>query len=215
MTYYYVTKAVWNKVFKSISQDQLSTVFLDYFDSIFEYIKTLELNSIIDLGCGYGKMCIKYWEMGIQDITGFDISEEGIKLAKEWAQQTGANIRFIPQDVLCLDRSYNNIECISAYFLLDNFNAKDLRKILDYIDRNTIEGGHFIFSLNSYDEINSEDYLYLKDGTYMEKDGIYSGLIINPSASNIIFSKLKNWKTQLFFTNTLGQKFYILKKNSN
>lgn len=214
MTNYHVTKAVWNRIFSEINEENLNTNYPDCFESVLDYIQKLNLKNIVDIGCGYGKMCMKYWNMGIGDITGIDISEAGITIGQNWSKKTGSNIKYIIQDISYLDLPYKSVESISAFFVLDNFSTENLIKILDNINNAIKEGGYLIYSLNYYDEVKRTDYLSLGDGTFMEKSGMFGGLIINPSTERIIAERLRCWSTEFFHQNDMGQKFYILRKNS-
>lgn len=66
----------------------------DFLEKEFGYNKNL---SILDVGCGTGRHTIELTKRGYQ-VTGIDLSEAQLALAKERAQEQGLNIRFLQAD---------------------------------------------------------------------------------------------------------------------
>jgi ubiquinone/menaquinone biosynthesis C-methylase UbiE len=60
---------------------------LELFPIIFNYIN--KDDKILDLGCGFGKTCVKLFKNGYTNIYGIDLIEEGIKLSKKQLEDEG------------------------------------------------------------------------------------------------------------------------------
>jgi 2-polyprenyl-3-methyl-5-hydroxy-6-metoxy-1,4-benzoquinol methylase len=64
------------------------------FPSVLRELKALPEPSVLDLGCGNGVLTSRFAESGIA-ITGIDVSESGIRIAKE----TFPHVRFVARDL--------------------------------------------------------------------------------------------------------------------
>jgi cyclopropane fatty-acyl-phospholipid synthase-like methyltransferase len=65
-------------------QDTLySPVYNQYFEFALEEIKTNKLQSVLDVGCGWGRFCAEVIKLGVKHCKGIDISGEIISQAKK------------------------------------------------------------------------------------------------------------------------------------
>jgi len=115
--------------------------------------------TILELGCGSGKLCFEFLNSGARRVIGMDISDEAIKAAKEKSISLG-------------------LEKVSEFFVADLKNDIDLPNadfvvglgFIDYIDIHSLKKlftkikGEFIFSFpqKKMNLINMLHYVYLK-----------------------------------------------------
>ena len=92
------------------------------FEKTLNSIRTQEVQSVLDIGCGSGRYAIQYLKMD-KSVTGIDMAEEMIKLAEQTCQQDFpyGDISFIVGDYF--DHSFN-----------EKFDAAVLMGVFDYIE---------------------------------------------------------------------------------
>lgn len=111
-----------------------------------ELIKLIETNKIkqckaLDIGCGAGTNSIYLAEKGFE-VTGIDISEKAIYLAKEKDKEKRCN--FISGDVLNLYFKKKEFDFVYDGGCLHHINKKNHQKYLDEIKRVLNDGGSFL-----------------------------------------------------------------------
>lgn len=103
----------------------------------------LHKKSLLDLACGDGVYTRFYYNQGVRDVTGVDVTESMIKLAKEMSVDY-ERIKYIVKDAieLYLDKKF---DIISAIYLLNYAeNRKVLNEFVKCIKRHLAPGGVFI-----------------------------------------------------------------------
>lgn len=124
-----------------------------------------------DLACGSGEITVRLAKRGCV-MTGVDVSEEMLNVARDKARREGLNIKWVRQDMQELELAHKAdfITCVC-----DGFNyvaPKSLAKMLDRIKDNLKDGGTLVFDVSSEyklknvlgDNLFCEDY---DDVTYI------------------------------------------------
>ena len=107
--------------------------------------------SVLDLGCGSGRMTVELARRGY-DMVGVDASPEMLSFARDAAEGAGLLPRclFLLQD-LCSFELYGTVEAVVC--CLDTLNHltsyRDLRACLSLVHNYLVPGGLFLFDLNS------------------------------------------------------------------
>ena len=107
--------------------------------------------SVLDLGCGSGRMTVELARRGY-DMVGVDGSPEMLSVAREVAEEAGVlpQCLFLLQD-LCSFELYGTVEAVVC--CLDTLNHltsyRDLRACLSLVHNYLVPGGLFLFDLNS------------------------------------------------------------------
>ncbi len=107
--------------------------------------------SVLDLGCGSGRMTVELARRGY-DMVGVDGSPEMLTAARDAAETAGVLPRclFLLQD-LCSFELYGTVEAVVC--CLDTLNHltsyRDLRACLSLVHNYLVPGGLFLFDLNS------------------------------------------------------------------
>lgn len=141
---------------------------------------------ILEIGCGTGNLLEFLSENGFKNLTGIDISDEQIKLAKK----SKLNV-FVADVFKFLESSNSNYDIIFALDFIEHFQKIELQKLFSLVfDSLNREGTFFIRTPNGQG-LHSTDIIY-GDLTHMT--------IFNPvSLSQIL--KLTGFSDIIFFEN--------------
>lgn len=181
----------------SIPYSNLSTHYdrlmsdVDY-ESIFNFVlsayiksKNTKPDTIIELACGTGNFAIQAAKQGYR-VTGVDISDEMLRIAKDKSRKQGLLVTFINQDIsrLKLKEKYELAVC--CYDGINHITDEDkLRDVFVNVSRCLLPGGLFIFDVNSaykFSHIYSDnvyyesydDLTYIWQNQFDKKTGIAS-----------------------------------------
>lgn len=146
---------------------------------IANYLKDKNKKSkILDIGCADGKLMEDFINLGFQDLSGIDNSENMISIAKKKLKKNNLNLNFYTQDVekIKLKDKYNIITAIGLIEYLNNIN-KFSTKIDSLLKKNgilIIESRNKLFNLYSSNRytLNDKKKLdkYFEEVTNFEKE---------------------------------------------
>ncbi|MBO4579201.1 MAG: class I SAM-dependent methyltransferase [Clostridiales bacterium] len=97
---------------------------------------------ILDLGCGSGEHCMDYLKMGAKEVTGIDISEKMLSVAKE--KNSAPGIRYIRMPMEDLDKLEGGFDLVISSLAIHYI--EDYRGVVKNVRRLLVPGGEFIFS---------------------------------------------------------------------
>ena len=112
--------------------------------------------SVLDLGCGQGRLSIALAKRGFE-VTGLDLSEQWLAVARAYAEHEGVDVRFVPTDLR--DPPWKGIGAaafdvaISAGVLFDTFSVfpeSDAPSSLNEVQR-LLKPGGFLFVCYAWD----------------------------------------------------------------
>ena len=106
---------------------------------IVEFLKTLDLKSILDVGCGFGNFCNQVTEF-IDEVHGADIASvcSGNTIENE-------KIKFIDSDALSVSLPDKSVDFITSFDCLEHCLEKDIDAIMKNFKRMSRRG--FAFSI--------------------------------------------------------------------
>jgi len=87
---------------------------------------------VLDLGCGEGFYAIYLASKGFE-VTGIDIAENAIKLAKENATKQDVKIKFMPMDVSDLDKINDKFDFVFEWAILHHIIPEQRQKYVENI----------------------------------------------------------------------------------
>ncbi len=87
---------------------------------------------VLDVGCGEGFYAIYLASKGFE-VTGIDISENAIKLAKGNAATQGVKIKFMPLDVANLDKINDKFDFVFEWAILHHIIPEQRQKYVENI----------------------------------------------------------------------------------
>lgn len=111
-------------------------------------------NTILDFGCGSGSMMFYCAMRGVSKLIGIDLSNEGIKLAKERANlMKHGTYKFILGSISEINQiKSESINAVILSNIIDNLRPNDSIAVLEQVKRILKEGGKVLIKLNPYIE---------------------------------------------------------------
>lgn len=114
-----------------------------------------ESSSILDIGCGYGRVLKHMYEMGYRDLTGIDVSEKLIGRARRFCPEATYHIGDIER--VQLEQRYDLILIMGVieYVLSD----EDQREFFDKVRKMLNPNGHVLLETFVLDSANMWQYI--------------------------------------------------------
>jgi len=110
--------------------------------ALFAMLPSLNGLRILDLGCGYGEHCVKYIEMGAEEVVGIDISEKMLEIANKENSSTRITYKKLAMEELVeLDTYFDLVVSSLALHYVE-----DYKMVMEQVYRLLNSGGRFIFS---------------------------------------------------------------------
>ena len=137
----------------------------DYIDSLFrKHHKQDPVKTVLDLGCGTGKMIIELKKRGY-DVIGLDSSDEMLSVADYSLRENGFNDTLLIHGDMAFFELYGSVNAIIC--CLDGINhicdPEDLRSCLSLVSNYLDNEGLFVFDLNTpykfRTRYNGKDYI--------------------------------------------------------
>jgi len=134
-----------------------------------EVLKSRENNyyNIIDIACGYGRDSALFKENNYE-VSGIDISEEAIALAKEIYPQ----IDFMLGDVFNLPFEDNCFDVVFGNFIIHLFTKERRESLKNEIMRITKPGGMIVLSVASTDDPDFGKGELIEENCYVNERGV-------------------------------------------
>lgn len=121
--------------------------------TVAEYVKNLaglkEGSSIMDAGCGLGRISVELAALGL-DVTGVDIIQAELDAAKESAQAEGVSLKLINADLRTFD-AHHQFDCVVNLYTSFGYCAtieEDMQILKNMLDA-VKPGGKFILECTS------------------------------------------------------------------
>jgi len=113
--------------------------------------------SILDLGCGAGRIAFGLWKLGYRKVQGADLSQEMVAEARSIANCMGVEIPFFCEDATGLSFASEQFEAVVFGFngLMQIPGRANRRKALREVRRILVPGKRFVFTT-----LDREDPLY-------------------------------------------------------
>lgn len=104
--------------------------------------------TVVDLGCGRGRHAIPLSRRGYR-VTGVDLSETMLSLARERAQREGASVEWVREDMRTFVRRGAFDACLSLFTSFGYFGDEENQCVLENVARSLKEGGVFLLDLRN------------------------------------------------------------------
>lgn len=128
-----------------------------------------EPKRILDIACGYGRHANRLALYG-HEVTGLDINEKFLKMAREEAERFKVKVSYIYRDIRDMDFEEEFDAVISMFTSFGYYEDEDNFKILKNVYKSLKKGGKFLLDISNRDFIlrNFLPYSVIeKDGNYM------------------------------------------------
>lgn len=161
--------------------------------AVFELLEPFPNMKILDVGCGTGNYSIKLAKLGCI-VSGIDISQEMLQIAKRKSQEMNLRIDFIRGNIEKMPFSDNFFDAIISVAVLEFVSNKD--KALDEMFRVARQNGKIVIGFLNKESPWGE--LYLSD--YFKKNTVfkYAYLFSREEISKIYPDNLIEIKETLF-----------------
>ena len=104
--------------------------------------------SLLELGCGTGRICLSLWMLGYENLTATDFSKPMIERAILNQKERGSGIRFVVEDATCLTFSDKSFDGLIFGFngLMQIPGRENRRKAMSEAFRILKDGTRFVFT---------------------------------------------------------------------
>ncbi|MCR4787454.1 MAG: class I SAM-dependent methyltransferase [Lachnospiraceae bacterium] len=110
--------------------------------TLYKLLPDLTGKRVLDLGCGSGERCVDYMKRGALKVTGIDISEKMLEVARSENADPGITYLNMPvEDIDSIDEEFDVV--ISSLVL---HYVEDFQGVVKNVYRLLSEGGIFLFS---------------------------------------------------------------------
>lgn len=118
--------------------------------------------TVLDLGCGYGWHCIYAAEHGAKDVTGVDLSEKMLEVARQ--KTTASNVTYQLADISKVEFPENTFDVVMsslAFHYLESFTD-----IVQAVQKYLKPKGRFVFSVEHpiFTTNGNQDWIYDENG---------------------------------------------------
>jgi SAM-dependent methyltransferase len=157
-----------SRVYDSINSDIDYKAWADFFEKILDREAKARPELVLDLGCGTGKMTLELSSRGY-DMTGIDYSPDMLDVARDAAEEQGADVLWLCQDMRefelygTVDLTVSCLDCINHLT-----RPSDVDKTFKLVHNYLIPDGLFIFDINGKYKFEN---IYSDRSYVMEEDG--------------------------------------------
>lgn len=119
---------------------------------------------VLDLGCGFGWHCQYAVEHGAKAVTGIDLSEKMLAIAKEKTDQKIRYLQMPSEDISFDENSFDIVISSLAFHYIESFE-----RIAERVSRCLAEGGDFVFSVEHpvFTAYGSQNWYYDENGNIL------------------------------------------------
>lgn len=157
-----------SRVYDSINSDIDYKAWADFIEKIVKANCKERPELVLDLGCGTGKMTLELSSRGY-DMTGIDYSPDMLDVARDAAEEQGADVLWLCQDMRefelygTVDLTVSCLDCINHLT-----TPKDVEKTFKLVHNYLIPDGIFIFDINGKYKFEN---IYADRSYVMEEEG--------------------------------------------
>ena len=116
--------------------------------------------TLLDLGCGAGRIALEMWELGYRNLLGIDFSRPMIAEARRLARLLGYGVAYRIGDATNLKLADATFDGVIFGFngLMQIPGRENRRRAMAEIRRVLVAGGHCVFTAHDRDERRQRDY---------------------------------------------------------
>ncbi|MCD6140438.1 MAG: class I SAM-dependent methyltransferase [Thermococcus sp.] len=180
---------------------------IDFVEEIFKADAKRDVKKILDLACGTGNPTLELAKRGYE-VTGMDLHEEMLEVAKRKAKREGLTIEFIQGNALEVD-SNQEFDAVTMFFSsIMYFDENDIKKLFSSVVKALKSGGVFVADFPCWFYGGSDGPIVWDESADGEKLVITDWRIVEPGLQKLHFKRLvqilkPNGETKSFFVNDI------------
>lgn len=134
------------------------------------------VKNVLDLGSGNGRHVIFFANQGFE-VSGIDISDDAIKLSKEWCAREGLDADCRVGDITDLPYKDASFDLVVSHGVLDHVHMSDACSAVNEVNRVLTPSGLFYCDLRGTEDFEFEIGEKISFNTFMIPEGFEKGLI--------------------------------------
>ena len=178
--------------------------------AVVKLFRKRDVKNILDLGCGSGRHLVYLAKHGF-NVYGFDISEHGIRIAKDWLKEEklNANLKIgsIYKKFPYRDNSFDAVICIQT---IHHSRLKNIQKAIKEIERVLKPNGLlFVTVPKSKGKTYSKKNKLIEPRTYLPLEGREAGILHYIYTKDLLKKDFKNFKISKIWVDKGGHYCFI------
>jgi len=182
----------WNEILKGrdYSQEKPDKLVLQFT----EYLKNKHAKHILDLGCGAGRHVVYLAKQGFETY-GIDISETGLKQAKNRLKRKKLNATLIKCDMKTLPYINHCFDAVISLFTIYHNTKQGIKNTITEIHRTLKQTGTTLLNFQSKRSSKHGKGTKIEEHTFIQENGPEKGIIHHFVDEDELHELLKGFKT--------------------
>lgn len=200
----------WEKAWAMVKTPYKQLPSLSYVSRIPQELKSRNVKTVLDLGCGSGWLSVYLAREGFS-VTGVDVSQQAINLGKMWSDEENLAIDFVVEDLAQLTFADQQFDAVVANSIFEHFPLDKALLIAQKVYSMLKPGGVFI---GCFDNVGGGpgEYYTLSDGTHVYTDKGRKGMLLRKFSDEELQSLCTQFATVTSDEVDSGSKFLIATK---
>lgn len=184
--------AFWDKAWNPVKTPYTQMPDLPYLESIPQKLREYNAKTVLDLGCGSGWLSIYLARQGFS-VTGVDIAEQAINLARTWAEQENLKATFDTGDISSMTYAEAGFDAVVANSIFEHLTLDLAQETVAELETLLKPGGIFF---GCFDLVGTGpgEYFELADKTHVYTDKGRKGMLLRCFSDTELRQLFSNWQ---------------------
>jgi SAM-dependent methyltransferase len=195
----------WQRAWGGVKSPYTQMPDLPYLESIPAWLTERRVRSVLDLGCGSGWLSIFLARRGF-NVTGVDIAEHAVQLARMWAEEEDLEVEFDVGDIADMDYAMGSFDAVVANSIFEHLTWDLAEHTVRRLKTVLLPKGSFI---GVFDKVGTGpgEYYELKDGSHIYTDKGRKGMLLRNFADDELRGLFAGWTISKFEEFGTGSRF--------
>jgi SAM-dependent methyltransferase len=195
----------WERAWAPVKTPYTKMPDLPYMAEIPAYLRKRNAHRVLDLGCGSGWLSIYLARDGFT-VTGLDISDQALFLAKTWAEQENLAIKFDTGDIAEMSYAPGSFDAVVANSIFEHLPFDLAVSTLELLKTLLVPGAAFI---GCFDKVGGGpgEFYELSDGTHVYTDKPRRGMLLRYFSNDELRRIFGGWSIDRFDELETGSRF--------
>lgn len=195
----------WQRAWNGVKTPYTQMPDLPYLPSIPAWLNERKVETVLDLGCGSGWLSIFLARQGFR-VTGIDVADHAIDLARQWADQEDLDIEFDVGDIAEMDFPMGSFHAVVANSIFEHFTFQLAQLTINRLKSILLPGGGFI---GCFDKVGTGpgEYFELDDGSHIYTDKGRKGMLLRYFPDSELEKLFADWTITKFEEFGSGSRF--------